>query len=989
MHLALVLLLLGGPVQAGPAQVPPGAAGVKVSPFIGRTIVRAELVIDGQVSTDEALLGFIETRPGTPLSMLEVRETIAHLFSLGRYQQIYVEATADPGGVALRFNVVPVDVIERIEFRGNVNLDSGNLRRAISDRFGNTPAASRASNAAELLQAYYFDRGYPAAAIRPVVEQRSDRTVLTFEIESGPRAFIRNVNINGDPGQPRATFLDRIGASVGEPYQRVAVQERLAEYVERLRRQGRYEAQASHRVEGFIDDGRGVDLAVTIDPGPEITVRFDGDALPSNRIDELVPVRAEGSIDTDIIEDSEARIAAFLREQGYWKATVASERRERDGPFDSAQGRSIEIVFRVDRGPKFLIARRPQVAGNASISSAELQPFLAQLDEGEAFIAAELDAAASAILGEYQRRGFAQAKVESAPVETPSPRPGEGRITPRIIITEGPRLTIGQVTLVGNAAVPSDVLSAGLQATPGRRFFAPEVLQDRERILTALLNRGYAAAAVEGKTSFVDGSRVDVTFAITEGPQSIVDHILVLGNSRIDKGVIEREVAVKSGEPLGLEGLFETRRRLATLGLFRSVRIREIPHGDSNRRDLVIEVEEAPATTVGYGGGLQVDTGRLVEAPDGGSETRTDVAPRGFFEIGRRNLGGKNRSANLYTRLSLRSDLEEGGSSFGFPEYRVVASYREPRTFGWNADVTVTGAIEQGVRTTFNFDRQGVNAEIQRRLFESRRPATTSLLSPGPSVRLTGRYTFSTTSTFDERLTEEEQLTIDRIFPEVRLSMFSSGLSRDTRDDLLDPSRGTFLSAEGTVAARALGGQVGFIKSFLQANIYRRLPGRRRIVFASRIAVGLADGFPHTVTVEQPDGTTTEGIIEDLPASERFYTGGESTIRGFALDSVGAPNTITEDGFPIGGNGLILANAELRVPVFGPVIAAFFVDGGNVFERVTQIDLGELRGSVGFGVRYGSPIGPLRLDMGFKLDQRPTDPDRRRYALHFSFGHAF
>ena len=985
MPLLLVLLLLGAPQQAAsPPQ--PSASAAPVSAFIGKTIVRSELVVDGQVSTDEVLLGFVEARPGTPVSMFDVRETIAHLYSLGRYQQIIVEATAEAGGVALRFNVVPLDSIERIEFRGTLHFGAGDLRRAISERFGNTPAASRASNAAELLQAYYFDRGYPAAAVRPVIEQQPTRTVLTFEIDAGPRAFVRNVNISGEPGEARAPFLARIGASPGEPYQRVEVQARLADYVERLRRQGRYEAQASHRIEGFIDDGRGVDLAVTIDPGPEIAVRFEGDSLPSNRIEELVPVRREGSIDADIIEDSEARIAAYLREQGYWKAAVSSERREVDAPRDSARNGRIEIVFKVTRGPKYFITPGPQITGNASIAALELQPLLERLRDGEPFIAANLDSAASAILGEYLRRGFAQAKVESAPVEAPSPRAGEGRVTPRILITEGPRMTIGEVVISGNVAVPAEVLSAGVQTTTGRRFFAPEVLQDRERILTALVNRGFAGASVDAGTNVVDGTRVDVNFVVVEGPQSIVDHVLVVGNSRIDTGVIEREVALKPGEPLGLEGLFETRRRLASLGLFRSVRIREIPHGDSNRRDLVIEVEEAPATTIGYGGGIEIDTGRLVEGAGGDAETRTDVSPRGFFEVGRRNLGGRNRTLNLYTRLSLRSDIEEGGSTFGFPEYRVISTYREPRTFGWNADVTLTGGVEQGVRSTFNFARRGVNAEIQRRLFDAPRPAS---LGPRASIRLSARYTFSTTRTFDERLTDEEQLTIDRIFPQVRLSMFSGGLARDTRDDLLDPSRGTFLSGEGTVAVRALGGQVGFLKTYLQANAYRRLPGPRRIVFAGRIAVGLADGFPRTATIVLPDGTEVEGVIEDLPASERFFAGGETTIRGFAIDSVGAPNTITADGFPRGGNGLILANAELRVPVFGSVVAAFFVDGGNVFERVTQIDLGELRGSVGFGVRYGSPIGPLRLDLGFKLDQRATDPDGRRYALHFSFGQAF
>ncbi len=111
-------------------------------------------------------------------------------------------------------------------------------------------------------------------------------------------------------------------------------------------------------------------------------------------------------------------------------------------------------------------------------------------------------------------------------------------------------------------------------------------------------------------------------------------------------------------------------------------------------------------------------------------------------------------------------------------------------------------------------------------------------------------------------------------------------------------------------------------------------------------------------------------------------------MRGFALDSVGTPATITDTGFPRGGNGLLLLNGELRTPVWKSIGAAFFVDSGNVFERVTEIDVGELRASAGFGLRYRSPLGPLRFDIGFKLGDLRVE-DKRRYALHFSFGQIF
>jgi outer membrane translocation and assembly module TamA len=218
-------------------------------------------------------------------------------------------------------------------------------------------------------------------------------------------------------------------------------------------------------------------------------------------------------------------------------------------------------------------------------------------------------------------------------------------------------------------------------------------------------------------------------------------------------------------------------------------------------------------------------------------------------------------------------------------------------------------------------------------------------------------------------------------------------VARDTRNDLLEPVRGTFLSSEGSLAARALGGQVGFIKTYLQGFAFHRLPGRRTVVFASRAALGLANGFPREVPPTDADGNPIPGptiVVDDLPASERFFAGGDTTIRGYALDSVGAPDTISPDGYPRGGNAVLILNGELRFPVWREVGAVAFVDGGNVFRRVTEFDIGELRGSVGFGVRYRSPVGPIRVDLGFKLDRREIRGTLEpRTAIHFSLGQAF
>jgi outer membrane translocation and assembly module TamA len=219
----------------------------------------------------------------------------------------------------------------------------------------------------------------------------------------------------------------------------------------------------------------------------------------------------------------------------------------------------------------------------------------------------------------------------------------------------------------------------------------------------------------------------------------------------------------------------------------------------------------------------------------------------------------------------------------------------------------------------------------------------------------------------------------------VRLSSFSAALIRDTRDDLVEPTRGTFLSGEAAIAPVALGSEVGFVKSYGQALWFRTVFGGSGAVLATRAAVGVAAGFEREVVVNGETDT-----VDDLPASERFFAGGSTTLRGFALDSVGTPQTFGPRGFPVGGNALLLLNGELRVPIWGRLGGQAFIDGGNVYRRVEEFSFAEVRGSVGFGLRFRSPIGPVRLDIGFPLDRRIVEGSLEdRYQLHFLFGHAF
>lgn len=959
------------------------AAAVVAAPvedLFGLPVVRVIVEIEGVRSADAAYLDLIETRVGQPFDARRVRESIAHLFGLGRFEDVRVYADAVDGGVAVRYELLPAHAVGRISFEGQLGLDEGRLRRAITERYGNAPSAARTSELVKLLEGVYRDHGYLQPRIEPQqrVEHARERTVLGFQIDAGPRVTLNDVRVEGNAPDPLDVIERQLEIAVGQPYDRRRVESRVADYVASLRRTGYYEAQGEHSLEPSAD-GRTAALVVAMDGGPHITVVFEGDPVPSEVRADLVPIQREASVDEDLLEDSARRLADHFRAQGFRDADVTYTRTPRDG--------ELAVVFRVSKGPQYQVGT-VEVTGNASVPTTDLAPLI-RLRAGEPFREAALDADVAALTDAYRRRGFAAVKV--TPVVLPEPGTEPVRATVQLQVQEGPRTEVGQVVIAGNSAVPESALRGAVASRTGGPFYQPQLAIDRDGMLLQLLNRGYRVADIGVDVTFSeDRSRADIRFDVQEGPQVFVDHVLIVGNEKTSSETIRRELGIEPGDALGFDAIAEAQRRVSALGLFRRVRLSEIDHGEPSRRDVVVTVDEAPATTIGYGGGVEFGRRLVRTSADAAPRERIEVAPRGFFEIGRRNLFGRNRSVNLFTRISLRLReepvLTEDGEqpATDFNEYRVLGTYRQPRIFG-SGDFLATGLLEQGARTSFDFNRRGVRAELVRRI------------SQGFSA--SARYTLERTEVFNESYSPEDELLIDRLFPQVRLSTVSSSFIRDSRDDALGPTRGALVGIDTELAARNIGSEVGFIKSFVQGFAFQRLPGRRGIVLATGARLGLAAGFAREVPVTDedgnpvldPDGTPAVETVDDLPASERFFAGGDTTVRGFALDQLGTPETLDQNGFPVGGNAVLVLNAELRVPVWGDLGGVVFLDVGNVFARVDDFAFGELRGAAGFGVRYRSPIGPLRVDLGFKLDRRllPNGEPERPTALHISLGQAF
>jgi outer membrane protein assembly complex protein YaeT len=934
--------------------------------LVGQPVVDIVVEQEGQRVADPVILDLILTPVGQPLAMIDVRATSEHLFNLRRFDDIRPIAEPVAGGVRIRYVLTPSHPIDRIEFTGNVAVSETDLRRIVTDRFGTSPNPARADEAAAALRNAYRPRGYPAARVsaRVVSTHNPHRSTLVFDVDAGRRARIADVqfvNIDPDAGTFALPEIRR-----GEPYDEDKVQDTLARWEERMRAQGYYQARATG-VPVMPDDAY---LRVNIGRGPLVTLEFTGDPLPPEERDRLVPVRAEGSTDEDLLEDAKLAIEQYFRARGYRDATAEYTPEETPG--------QLKITFRIMRGPHFTIDA-VRITGNSAIPTAELEKIVT-LTRGSEFVGAALDAQAAAVRAEYIRRGFTRAEVTpNAPVlPTDNPESPERRVEVSLAIEEGPRATVRAIAFKGNTVFPESQLRSESALSAGAPYRVTEVDDGRDLIAIQYRNRGYVNVAVRSETAFADnGTQADVTYTITEGAQLIVEHIIVTGNEKTDTATILEELEIREGEPLGEAALNNSRTRLARLGLFRRIDLQFVEHAGEARGDVIIQLQEADRTTLGFAGGVEATVRARRTGPGGTAEDHLDLAPRGSFEIGRRNLWGTTSSANLFTRVSLRSTdildlnnpLDEVESNLGFNEFRIVGTFRKPRVFSDRSELLVTGIVEQAVRTSFNFSRRIARAEVGSQL--------------APTFGITGRYSFERTRLFDEIFTPEEKPLIDRLFPEVRLSKVAGSFIFDTRDDLLDPARGTYLILDTDVAVRAMGSEVGFVRTYAQGFLYRQLPTGRRAIVAFGARVGAAHGFERFVA---------DQAVSALPASERFFAGGDTTVRGFSLDRLGNEETISASGFPLGGNSVVILNGELRMQLLGAVQGVGFVDAGNVFPLASDLSVTDLRPAAGFGVRVNTDFGPIRMDLGFNLDPqqfREDLPRERRMVFHISIGQAF
>ena len=493
-----------------------------------------------------------------------------------------------------------------------------------------------------------------------------------------------------------------------------------------------------------------------------------------------------------------------------------------------------------------------------------------------------------------------------------------------IDIDEGPQTKTGTVTFEGDAAFTAADLLGIVSLKPGAPYNERLVDEDRYRILSAYSNKGYLYAKVDVEKKTSDGT-VDIKYKISEDRQVKIGRIILRGNENTKDRVIMRELLIKPGGPYDYGAILKSQQRIYRFGYFGLARFESLhPEEREYVKDMLLSLEERPAGSVEFGVGY----GDLDHF-------------RSFVEVAYRNLWNSAHYAGI--RLEESTILS-----------RAILNYQQPWAFGYNL---------QGKFALVWSDEKHINSDTRAIYYQTRRTSasygvekTLDHVKPSLTYQLEGVDNYNVAP--GAILSPED-------VGYVRISSIIPSLIWDLRDDIFNPHKGAVHGIVVKEALKLLGSEAAFTKVSVQSSWY--FPAGKSSVAALSVRGGVA--WPHRDTIE-------------VPIHERFYLGGSSTVRGYTQDSVGP---IGSDGTPTGGDSMVLFNAELRRNLTREFGLVLFSDAGNVWTGQV-LNLNDLRASYGAGIRYGTPIGPLRLDYGQKIHRRPGESPGE---IHFNIGHTF
>jgi outer membrane protein insertion porin family len=971
------------------------SSAADIAELYGRNIASISFPLEQQtLSPHDRQEAMQAIKTGELLTEENVRQLIKDLFATGRFEDVALEAEAAGNDVVLRVVAKPALFVRNVIVQGVKEPPTpGQLQNATKLQLGERFYPVQMRQATENILESLRSNGLYKAQVTPeqVNVPEAQQIDLLFRIDPGDRAKFSRPSVRGNTRRSDQAIINstRWKRWFGLLGWREVTQARVQSGLTRIRRgyqkQNFLMAEVALEQMEYNPEANRVKPILNVESGSPVRVTTTGAKVSKGRLRELVPVFQEQSVDRDLLVEGMRNLTAYFQARGYFEAQV-----DFDESTDNKGDRVVEYAIAPGEKHKLVLV---EITGNRYFDQLSLRermytvPASFRFRNGR-FSEEYIERDANAIKALYQSNGFRDVNVETRVEDDYQGRANEVAVF--FEITEGNQWLVEDVQFEGVRAEDRPYVEALVQSISGQPYSDLTIATDQDAVLNYYFSNGYPTATFEANLR--PGSqpyRMDIEYVIRQGERQYVRDVLISGLQATDRElVLSRIRNLEPGEPLSQVSMNENQRRLYDLGVFARVDTAiQNPDGDTQYKHVLYRLEEARkySFTLGFGaqlGRIGRGTATTFDAPAGA----TGFAPRISLGVNRVNFLGLGHTVGLQTRLSTI-------------QRRALLTYLAPQ-FKGNEDLSLsfTGVYDDSRDiNTFNAKRLEGSIQLSQRLSK----ANTAQY----------RIAYRRTSLSDVRITEQ---LVPLFNQAVQLGIISGTFIQDRRDDPTDATRGIYNTIDVALASSFFGSSTTFVRSLLRNATYKRL-GRRELILARSTSFGVL---------------TDLGAL-DVPLPERFFAGGASSHRGFGENQAGPRDVLSRielptgpvngTGFPIGGKALLMNTVELRFPLLGEnVSGVVFHDAGNVYSsiknlsfRLSQRDLQDfdyMVHAVGFGVRYRTPIGPVRFDLAYGLNtprfvglqgtrDQLLDPNLAgvrhvtqrisRIQFHFSLGQAF
>jgi outer membrane protein insertion porin family len=934
------------------------------STFNGQNVSAVYLIANPHRDV-EPLRPLVLQKQAEPYSQEKIEKSIAAL--MGQFPKVEVSVIPEINGLRLNFLLEPAYYVGYVHFPGAEKFSYTRLLQA-ADLADQEPFDKERLPLAQMsFEKFLHQNGYFQSSIQTTFEIDDQHQIvnLNFAVNLGRQARIGTVKFDGPDLKQDARLIRSVRSlrarftggllKSGKPYSPERIKSATSLIRRTLAKQHRLASKVQELPPQYHPETNLVDVTFKTEIGPVVMVRTTGARitwvpfLAGREMRKEIPIYSEGTIDPDLVQEGQQNLIDYFQNKGYFNAKVTTDFQK--------QPDKVVLVYAIEKGKKHKV-RSISFAGNNHIPEKDL---LSQVVVKKAHPFSHgsvsqklLSQSEKNIQAFYNDRGYEDVNVKSQTVNH------DLKIDVTFHITEGAQTLVGNVEVSGNKAFTQKelVAPAGFQLQPGKAFSPRRLVEDRNRMSANYENRGFLNVEVKATVNRDqnDPHRLNVSYAINEHQLIRVADAVYLGQQHTRLSLIRKTANVPVETPMKRVQLLKAESQLYDLNIFdwASVGPRK-PITDQTDEDILVKVHEARRTDIIYGFGFEVSH-RGGSVPSGtvavpglppvqlgkyqiAPSQSTFASPEGSIEINRRNMRGLDEIAGASLLLA-RLDQ------------RVLSTYAQPHFIISQWSSLTSFSIERNTENPlFAANLGDISFQLER------------LISRKTNTRLQFRYDFNKTY-LSHLLVPALVLPQDQ---NVHLSTFSSTLIRDTRDKPLDAHHGDFATLNVGITPIQLGSSASFAKLFGQYAFYKPF---HSIIFANSIRLGLAKAFAGSF----------------VPTSQLFFSGGGTTLRGFPIDEAGPQRLVPFCGVlqgqpgcvninvPVGGNQLFIFNSEVRFPlkIMKPLGGVVFYDGGNVYSAINLNNFASnYTNTIGFGLRYSTPIGPVRFDIGKNLNPVP------------------